>query len=60
LNGRWARPFADFVDAGPIDLAIAEIYVPVAAYLSSWFSLELDTELPSELFEDFARCNGSA
>jgi hypothetical protein len=43
------------VDAGPIDLSLSELYVPVLAYLASQFRLGFSEGFPSEHVDDFVR-----
>jgi hypothetical protein len=49
------RAVRRLADAGPIDLSMYELYVPVLAYLTSRFHLEFPEGFPAEHIEDFTR-----
>jgi hypothetical protein len=49
------RAVRRLADAGPIDLSMYELYVPVPAYLTSRFHLEFPEGFPSEHVEEFTK-----
>jgi hypothetical protein len=49
------RAIRRLADAGPIDLSLDGLYVPVLAYLDSHFRLEFPEGFPSEHIDEFAK-----